>query len=580
MEEFYLIEESTLTAIADAIRTKRGTNFLYDPEEYASEILSIGEPVAQMQTLTIVNVNNPSETVSFTMPSGYLFTDFIGSEYDTSGGAFSGTSTLRYNGFTVYDNEALGDSIATSSHLASGTFYYEGESATQTLTLINLKHEQAPELTFTMPIGWTFSQFIGSEYDTSGGKFSITSDSGYVLYDGNEVTLDGSHLSVRVGADSASGTFYYSGESATQTLTVINSNNPSETATFTMPSGYDFGELEADTTINLNYVFSAIDSGTDAGQIVHYKGYMLIKANGDPAFDWENASGTFYYEGEFIYTLSGVYEFVSMDDTPDLHADITFTSNGQTFSHMEIDIGGAEWIYYDDLFVWSLVGGWRKGDGYKIVDFGNTPQTVSKTFYDVFTSIAEQRYPISRTWALRYDASAWSSYGSIALNFASNGSTFKCIVSDGDDYVDISGSRGIWYSQADSIGNATPNNSVWVKDNYGNWKNEAYKNISIVGTQYLNAYDYDTFTSRFDVVLISFTIEDVPYQAIEGMTWEEWVNSKYNTDGYYIYPDTNYDYIVSQNGDYSVVCKGIRTRSIDLIIEGEPYYMSPWGGGN
>lgn len=33
--------------------------------------------------------------------------------------------------------------------------------------------------------------------------------------------------------------------------------------------------------------------------------------------------------------------------------------------------------------------------------------------------------------------------------------------------------------------------------------------------------------------LISFTIDNIPYQAEEGMTWGEWVESKYNTGGFY-----------------------------------------------
>ena len=31
---------------------------------------------------------------------------------------------------------------------------------------------------------------------------------------------------------------------------------------------------------------------------------------------------------------------------------------------------------------------------------------------------------------------------------------------------------------------------------------------------------------------ISFTIEGTSYQAEEGMTWKEWINSDYNTDGF------------------------------------------------
>ena len=36
------------------------------------------------------------------------------------------------------------------------------------------------------------------------------------------------------------------------------------------------------------------------------------------------------------------------------------------------------------------------------------------------------------------------------------------------------------------------------------------------------------------MVIITFTIDGVEYQAEEGMTWGEWVDSEYNTDSYYI----------------------------------------------
>ena len=35
-------------------------------------------------------------------------------------------------------------------------------------------------------------------------------------------------------------------------------------------------------------------------------------------------------------------------------------------------------------------------------------------------------------------------------------------------------------------------------------------------------------------VLITFTVDGIEYQAEEGMTWEKWVNSDYNIDGYII----------------------------------------------
>jgi hypothetical protein len=39
--------------------------------------------------------------------------------------------------------------------------------------------------------------------------------------------------------------------------------------------------------------------------------------------------------------------------------------------------------------------------------------------------------------------------------------------------------------------------------------------------------------------LISFIVNGSTYQAEDGMSWEEWVSSDYNVDGFYL----QYDYI-------------------------------------
>lgn len=73
--------------------------------------------------------------------------------------------------------------------------------------------------------------------------------------------------------------------------------------------------------------------------------------------------------------------------------------------------------------------------------------------------------------------------------------------------------------------------------------------------------------SNKKIAIIEFTIDGTTYQAEEGMTWEEWVNSKYNTDvfypdgdGYVSHPNGNY-YVVTLNGIYeditNVIAKNI-----------------------
>lgn len=58
-------------------------------------------------------------------------------------------------------------------------------------------------------------------------------------------------------------------------------------------------------------------------------------------------------------------------------------------------------------------------------------------------------------------------------------------------------------------------------------------------TSYQTATNWAYFSSRFVAYdgganIITFTIEGTEYQAEEGMTWAEWVESEYNTDNYYI----------------------------------------------
>lgn len=75
--------------------------------------------------------------------------------------------------------------------------------------------------------------------------------------------------------------------------------------------------------------------------------------------------------------------------------------------------------------------------------------------------------------------------------------------------------------------------------------------------------------------LISFTIAGTTYQAEEGMTWQQWVASSYNTDGYYV-SGTN---INSKNGKVYVDENLTRpVLSTDVIISGQRYGDSGTGG--
>ncbi len=76
--------------------------------------------------------------------------------------------------------------------------------------------------------------------------------------------------------------------------------------------------------------------------------------------------------------------------------------------------------------------------------------------------------------------------------------------------------------------------------------------------------------------LISFTIAGTSYQAEEGMTWEEWVNSSYNTgyqgSGEYLWSCTSSGYI--QLDVMYVTTAGTlatRVKTTDIIVKDQSY---------
>lgn len=71
--------------------------------------------------------------------------------------------------------------------------------------------------------------------------------------------------------------------------------------------------------------------------------------------------------------------------------------------------------------------------------------------------------------------------------------------------------------------------------------------------------------------LITFTINNQPYQAEEGMTWGEWVVSEYNTDGYYARESDNR--VLSSDNRYVWTLKNTVILA-NLVIESDASYKT------
>lgn len=83
------------------------------------------------------------------------------------------------------------------------------------------------------------------------------------------------------------------------------------------------------------------------------------------------------------------------------------------------------------------------------------------------------------------------------------------------------------------------------------------------------------FNNAPNVVLITFYYSGSPYSAEEGMTWEQWCNSTYNSTTLKISGG-----VLTVNGAYPVYnSSGMSVYGTDVIIENEYYDMGQSGGG-
>lgn len=88
--------------------------------------------------------------------------------------------------------------------------------------------------------------------------------------------------------------------------------------------------------------------------------------------------------------------------------------------------------------------------------------------------------------------------------------------------------------------------------------------------------DTITFTSEIVTAFVEFTISGVPYQAEKGMTWADWVNSSYNTNGFKL-STSGYDGENILLGNDSCIVYGNETWSIwlygdDKVVAGNYYW--------
>ena len=132
-------------------------------------------------------------------------------------------------------------------------------------------------------------------------------------------------------------------------------------------------------------------------------------------------------------------------------------------------------------------------------------------------------------------------------------------------------------SAVEEVATASAMDALLVEANVGKY----YKFTGTTDSNYTNGDIY--LVEGGGAALINFTINGTAYQAEEGMTWQEWVNSSYNTYGCTIEGSSvkgkgnngspTYIYI-NQNSSLTLVS------STDSIIKNATYEDAAGGGGN
>lgn len=352
------------------------------------------EPEPTTQTLIVRNSNNENEYAEFDMPYGYTFEQFIGSDYDESGGKFTVDDFIYYDGSILSRFTDFTSGYVTPSDIASGVLYYRGDTPTpDTQTLRVENYNNTEEFTeYTMPFNTLWSEFVTEQTDSGNTSFTIVD--GFVKYNGLALWSDVSGV-VQVNENAvAVGTVYYipTIDPEYQTFTVINIRDISQRMTYTVPREYTF-ELIAHTSPDL-----APDITIYYGAGVFYITFKLYRDINltTPASISDNAEGEFYYDGDLYHILEKSYTSkTNVVNSPDMTIPFSFnyTTNSETYYAnklifdntlqrtriiYESPYGTTRFVAYDN-FIWNV----------NTLKVTTTSGGMTKEYYDAFFNVYE-----------------------------------------------------------------------------------------------------------------------------------------------------------------------------------------------
>ena len=242
-------------------------------------------------------------------------------------------------------------------------------------------------------------------------------------------------------------------------------------------------------------------------------------------------------------------------------------------------------ILYNDKGAFAMNGGFAEyttnyGDGNGArVNFEEGTEC-RKEFKELFLSIADE-YSAEETEDEL--AGTWV-FNSTLTDMGSTGSTESWEVSfstSAQSYAILKKAYEATFSQNQGLYFDTT--LVW--DAVNEWHSNTYKTITITSTlsqvidgNYLLTWLKANATKQGATSLITFTIDGTTYQAEDGMTWEQWVASEYNTAGYKTSSTTG---VYTSDGGYAVYnASGSPVNGSNVIVANHAYTHNHSGGAD
>lgn len=188
------------------------------------------------------------------------------------------------------------------------------------------------------------------------------------------------------------------------------------------------------------------------------------------------------------------------------------------------------------------------------------------------TSVTVTKGSTGETWVLNYQIEPGSqSYNFTEISFTSNNQNFDRLYYNrkafdvGALFYFLSGTEKQVYSFNDY-------SDIWIDG-------EEYRTITFetAPTGDLLTWLEANGTKQGGATLISFTIEGTSYQAEEGMTWQQWVNSSYNSNNRFEIAE-GADLVVDGTTGYTVADGSGEISGVDLIVAEMAYTIYHSGG--